>query len=203
MLNLNNAVYEASYGTAKQLPESTLPEIIFSGRSNVGKSSLINKLLNRKALARVSATPGKTATINFFDIDGKAKFVDLPGYGYAKVSHSEKERWADLIEGYFAGDRKFCVVVQIIDMRHDPTEQDLSMIDFLSYNRLPFIVVLTKKDKLNKTQQQKQMNQFSEIFSDFDSVPVFPFSALKGDGKDDILSYLQAKIDEFVQDEEM
>lgn len=203
MINLNNAVYEASYGTAKQLPESILPEIIFSGRSNVGKSSLINKLLNRKALARVSATPGKTATINFFDIDGKAKFVDLPGYGYAKVSHSEKQRWADLIEGYFAGDRKFCVVVQIIDMRHDPTEQDISMLDFLSYHRLPFIVVLTKKDKLNKTQQQKQMQLFGDIFSDFDSVPVFAFSALKGDGKEDILSYLQAKIEEFNKDKEM
>lgn len=108
-----------------------------------------------------------------------------------------------MVEGYFAGDRKYCVVVQIIDMRHDPTEQDLTMIDFLSHNRLPFIVVLTKKDKLNKTQQQKQMNLFSEIFSDFDSVPVFPFSALKGDGKEEILSYLESKIDEYSIEEEM
>lgn len=197
MINLNNAVFEAAYGTSKQLPQSELPEIIFSGRSNVGKSSLINKLLNRKSLARVSATPGKTATINFFDIDKKAKFVDLPGYGYAKVSQAEKNRWADLVEGYFAGDRKFCVVVQIIDMRHSPTEDDLNMLDFLCHNRLPFIVVLTKKDKLNKTEQQKQMNLFDEVFSDFGSAPVFLFSALKGDGKEEIINYLQQKIEEY------
>lgn len=197
MINLNNAVFEAAYGTSQQLPPSQLPEIIFSGRSNVGKSSLINKLLNRKSLARVSATPGKTATINFFDIDKKAKFVDLPGYGYAKVSQSEKQRWADLVEGYFAGDRKFCVVVQIIDMRHNPTEDDLNMLDFISHNRLPFIVVLTKKDKLNKTEQQKQMNLFGEVFCDFGSAPIFPFSALKGDGKEEILKYLQEKIEEY------
>ncbi|MCQ4023121.1 MULTISPECIES: ribosome biogenesis GTP-binding protein YihA/YsxC [unclassified Ruminococcus] len=197
-MNLNNSVFEAAYGTSKQLPPSELPEIIFSGRSNVGKSSLINKLLNRKALARVSATPGKTATINFFDIDKKAKFVDLPGYGYAKVSQSEKQRWADLVEGYFAGERKFCVVVQIIDMRHKPTADDMNMLDFLSHNRLPFIVVLTKRDKLNKTEQQKQTELFGEIFSDFGSVPVFPFSALKGDGKEEILQYLQEKIEEYI-----
>lgn len=197
MININNCTFEAAYGTSKQLPESVLPEIIFSGRSNVGKSSLINKLLNRKSLARVSATPGKTATINFFDIDKKAKFVDLPGYGYAKVSQSEKQRWADLVEGYFAGDRKFCVVVQIIDMRHEPTAYDIDMIDYLSHNNFPFIVVLTKKDKLNKTQQQKQLSFFNEAFSDFDSVPVFPFSALKGDGKEEILKYLQEKIEEY------
>lgn len=199
MLNLNNSAFEAAYGTSKQLPESVLPEIIFSGRSNVGKSSLINKLLNRKALARVSATPGKTATINFFDIDKKAKFVDLPGYGYAKVSQSEKRRWADLVEGYFADNRNFCVVVQIIDMRHNPTADDMNMIDFLSHNRLPFVVVLTKKDKLNKTQQQKQLEYFNELFSEYNNVRVFPFSALKGDGKEEILEYLQGQIEEYNQ----
>lgn len=196
MINLNNCEFESSYGTSEQLPDSILPEVVFSGRSNVGKSSLINKLLNRKALARVSATPGKTATINFFDIDKKAKFVDLPGYGYAKVSQSEKKRWAELVEGYFAGNRKFCVIVQIIDMRHKPTELDLDMIDFLSNNNFPFIVVFTKKDKLNKTEQKRQLEFFNEIFGVTNGgISTFPFSALKGDGKEEILDYIINKIE--------
>ena len=196
-MNINNCAFEASYGTAAQLPPSKLPEIIFSGRSNVGKSSLINKLLNRKALAKVSATPGKTATINFVDVDKRAKFVDLPGYGYAKVSKSEKNRWADLVEGYFAGDRNFCVVVQIIDMRHKPTADDLGMLDFLLHNKLPFIVVLTKKDKLNKSQQEKQLEYFSELFAKYNNAAFFPFSALKGDGRDEILEYISKTVDDF------
>lgn len=197
-INLNNCSFEAAYGTSQQLPESVLPEIVFSGRSNVGKSSLINKLLGRKALARVSATPGKTATINFFDIDGKAKFVDLPGYGYAKVSRAEKERWSELIDGYFADNRKFCLIVQIIDMRHEPSQFDIDMVDFLDYHRLPFAIVLTKMDKLNKTQKQKQINYFNDVFSDFSSVPVFPFSALSGDGKEDIFNYVQKRIEDYI-----
>ncbi len=200
-MNLNNAAFEAAYGTSAQLPQSILPEIVFSGRSNVGKSSLINRLLNRKSLARVSATPGKTATINFFDIDKRAKFVDLPGYGYAKVSYAEKKRWAELVEGYFASDRKFCVVVQIIDMRHAPSEDDMGMLDFLNHNRLPFIVVLTKRDKLNKTQQQRQLEYFDELFDEYGGVPVFTFSALTGDGREEILEYLQQRVEEF-EDEE-
>ncbi|MDO4420245.1 MAG: ribosome biogenesis GTP-binding protein YihA/YsxC, partial [Ruminococcus sp.] len=120
-MNINNAKFTMACGTAKQIPKSDLPEVVFSGRSNVGKSSLINKIVNRKALARVSATPGKTATINFFNVD-TFNLVDLPGYGYAKVSHSEKQRWADLMEGYFADNRNFALVIQICDMRHKPTQ---------------------------------------------------------------------------------
>ncbi len=200
-MNLNNAAFEAAYGASSQLPKSVLPEIVFSGRSNVGKSSLINRLLNRKSLARVSATPGKTATINFFDIDKRAKFVDLPGYGYAKVSFAEKKRWAELVEGYFASDRRFCVVVQIIDMRHAPSKDDMGMIEFLNYNKLPFIVVLTKRDKLNKTQQQKQMEYFNGLFDEYGGVSVFTFSALNGEGREEILEYLEQRVEEF-EDEE-
>ena len=141
--------FETSFGSVSQLPESDLPEVAVSGRSNVGKSSLINRLFARKNLARVSATPGKTATINFFT-DGSARIVDLPGYGYAKVSKGEIHRWAELIEGYFADDRRLELVFQLIDMRHPPTKDDLQMIDFLIEQELPFVIVLTKKDKLSK-----------------------------------------------------
>ena len=194
MINLNNAVFEAAYGTSKQLPQSELPEIIFSGRSNVGKSSLINKLLNRKSLARVSATPGKTATINFFDIDKKAKFVDLPGYGYAKVSQAEKNRWADLVEGYFAQERNIRLIIQILDMRHPPTNDDLEMVDFLYRSNYPFAVVLTKRDKLNKTNQKLQLEYYQDIFSTIENLPMIEFSAQDGYGKEEIKALIESHI---------
>lgn len=185
MINFNKAEFTTAAGTSKQLQESNKPEVIFSGRSNVGKSSLINKLVNRKALARVSATPGKTATINFFDVD-KFCLVDLPGYGYAKVSRSEKERWAELMERYFAQDRNFCLVVQIVDMRHPPTQDDLNMIEFLYHNNFNFIIVLTKKDKLKKKAQQESLDRLNDILSELENVELFPFSALNGEGTEEI-----------------
>lgn len=148
-MNLNKAEFEAAFGTSSQLPFSDLPEIAFAGRSNVGKSSLLNRLFNRKALARVSSVPGKTATINFYKVDD-ARFVDLPGYGYAKVSKSEKIRWAEMLEGYFKTGRNIRLVVQLIDMRHKPSADDLMMIDFLRSTGYPFAIVMTKSDKLNK-----------------------------------------------------
>ena len=158
-MNFNNATYTKSYGLINQLPPSTRAEVSFAGRSNVGKSSLLNALLNRKALAKVSAKPGKTATINFFDVDG-CDFVDLPGYGYAKVAKNELDRWADLIEGYFNQERKFALAVSLIDIRHAPSELDHTMVQFLQEMHLPFCVVLTKADKLSK---QKAMTQKSLI----------------------------------------
>ena len=154
-MNYHNVVFETSYGKASQLGASDLVEIAFAGRSNVGKSSLINKIFNRKSLARVSAVPGKTATINFFRLEN-VRFADLPGYGYAKVSQSEKQRWSDLIETYFNSDRRIGLVFQLIDMRHPPTRDDLMMVDFLIECELPFVVVLTKKDKLSKKQQEER-----------------------------------------------
>ena len=185
MINFNKAEFTAAAGISSQLPPSEKPEVIFSGRSNVGKSSLINKLVNRKSLARVSATPGKTATINFFDVD-KFCLVDLPGYGYAKVSHCERDRWAELMEGYFAQDRNFCLIVQIVDMRHTPTQDDLNMIDFLYNNGFDFIIVLTKKDKLKKTAQKQSLERLNEVLSDYEGIELYPFSALNGEGTDDI-----------------
>ena len=142
-MNFQNVQFEASYGLFQQIPPCEMPEFAFSGRSNVGKSSLINKLFNRKQLARVSAMPGKTTTINFFRVDN-VRFADLPGYGYAKVSKKEKKRWSGLIGDYLASDRDIALVFQLIDMRHPPTKDDLLMIDYLVECEMPFAVVLTK-----------------------------------------------------------
>ena len=133
-MNINNVVFERSFGVSSQLTPSTMPEIAFAGRSNVGKSSLLNKLFNRKGLAKVSQTPGKTATINFFSCDG-VRFVDLPGYGYAKVSKSDKSRWSELIEGYFNQDRDLALVVSLVDIRHEASDLDVNMIGFFSGGR--------------------------------------------------------------------
>ena len=177
-MNYHLAQYEISAGTSRQLPPSTLPEFVFSGKSNVGKSSLLNKLLNRKALARVSATPGKTVTINFYKLDN-IRLVDLPGYGYAKVNDKEKLRWADLMETYFASGRDIKMTFQLIDMRHEPSQFDLDMIDFLKQTETPFTIVLTKSDKLNKTEYKESCDRMREILGSDDFVP---FSALNGDG---------------------
>ena len=196
MINFNKAEFVSAAGTSSQLQHSTKPEVIFSGRSNVGKSSLINKLVNRKSLARVSATPGKTATINFFDVD-KFCLVDLPGYGYAKVSRSEKDRWAELMEGYFAQDRNFCLVVQIVDMRHPPTQDDLNMIEFLYQSGFEFIIVLTKKDKLKKTAQKQSLDRLNEMLSEYEGIELFPFSALNGEGTDEIREVITRYVENF------
>lgn len=153
-LKYETARYEASYGTIAQLPKPTTPEVSFVGRSNVGKSSLLNRLLGRKQLARVSSVPGKTTNINFFDVDG-VKFVDLPGYGYAKVSHTEKQRWADLIGGYFEQERSFNLVISLVDIRHEAQKLDLQMVDFLTEAELPFVVALTKADKITRNKQNQ------------------------------------------------
>ncbi len=154
-INYQLAKFEASYGTIAQLPEPTQPEVSVAGRSNVGKSSLLNKLFGRKNLVKVSATPGKTANINFFDVDG-ITFVDLPGYGFAKVSKAEKERWANLIGGYFEQERSFNLVISLVDIRHEAQKLDLDMIGFLQEAELPYIVALTKADKLSRGKQNQQ-----------------------------------------------
>ena len=160
-MNFNNANFEKAFGTFEQLDKSDLPEICFSGRSNVGKSSLINKILNRKSIARVSSKPGKTVTINFYKVDN-VRLVDLPGYGYAKVPFSEKSRWSDLMEGYFGSGRNIKRVFQLIDMRHPATDFDISMLEFLNHYEIPYTVVLTKADKLNKTETEERLKLIRE-----------------------------------------
>lgn len=188
-MKIETAVFESSAALSSQLPSCTLPEIVFSGRSNVGKSTLINTLLNRKNLARTSATPGKTATINFYKLS-TLRFVDLPGYGFARVSKNEKKRWSDLIEGYFHADRDVRLVIQLCDMRHEPTADDRQMIEFLAEEEFPFLVVLTKADKLNKTETREMLAKYDEIFSDFEGLTVIPYSSVTGQGRDELLEIL-------------
>lgn len=189
-MNLNTARFLAAYGTAEQLPPSTLPEVSFVGRSNVGKSSIMNKLFNRKNLVKVSSTPGKTTTINFFQVDD-IHFVDLPGYGYAKVGNKDRDRWVDLMGGYFNQDRKFAVIVALVDIRHDPSKLDISMIATLIQGEYPFVICLTKADKLSKTQQQKQVASIRKQLHCKADQPVFVTSSLKGDGIEDLRKYIE------------
>jgi len=190
-MNYNNAIFEKAFGTFEQLETSDLPEICFSGRSNVGKSSLINRVLGRKSLARVSSTPGKTVTINFYKVD-KIRLVDLPGYGYAKVPFEEKTRWSELMEGYFNSGRNIRMVFQLIDMRHKATDFDLSMLDFLSQMDIPFSVVLTKCDKLNKTEFANRLEALKCELSDFgDDFDIIPFSSLKGVGVEQVREVIE------------
>lgn len=189
-MNYNKAEFFASYGKFSQIPPTERIEIAFAGRSNVGKSTLINKLFNRKNLARVSSVPGKTATINFYGLEN-IFFVDLPGYGYAKVAKTEKQRWSGLIEGYLNSDRDLRLVFQLIDMRHAPTADDLHMINFLIEAELPFVIVLTKADKLKKTEREKRMSAFAEEIPYFDDIHIVPFSSQTFEGVDELRSIIE------------
>lgn len=191
-MNYHLAEFEFAAGQASQLPISDLSEIVFSGKSNVGKSSLINKILNRKSLARVSATPGKTATINSYKLEGM-RLIDLPGYGYAKVSHSEKERWGKLIESYFSSKRDIKLVILIIDIRHKIGANDYDMINYLIEKDTPFMVVCTKKDKLNKGELKKQMEYFYSQFAEHD-IDFMAISSTKGDGIEELKTIIEQKI---------
>ena len=181
-MNFAAAEFKASYGVFEQLPPPEKSEIAFSGRSNVGKSSLINRLFGRKNLARVSSQPGKTATINFYSLEN-LYFADLPGYGYAKVSKAEKERWNRLIGGYLSDpDRDIALVFQLVDMRHSPTKDDLSMIEYLVETELPFVIVLTKADKLNKSERESRLEALKTELPYYDQLTVVPFSAVTDEG---------------------
>lgn len=185
-MNINNVKFETSFGISSQLKESDMPEIVFSGKSNVGKSSLINKFFNRKNLARVSGVPGKTTTINFFICDN-VRFADLPGYGYAKRSDSERRRWGELMEGYFAAGRDIRLVIQLLDIRHDPTADDMTMLDFLTRTGYPFICVLTKADKLKPKERAERSKAFSENKWLENASAVIEASAVTGEGIEKIM----------------
>lgn len=193
-MKYEKAEFKSAYGTFEQLPESDLPEIAFAGRSNVGKSSLLNKLFMRKNLARVSSVPGKTITINFYGVDG-VNFVDLPGYGYAKVSRSEKQRWAKMMEGYFNSDRNIKLVVQLIDMRHPPTADDIMMMEFLENTGIDFIVVMTKSDKLNKGDYKKRLEKSKDELSFLDSEFIIPFSSQTGENIEKIKAIIESHLE--------
>ncbi len=181
-MNFNNANFEKAFGTFGQLEASDLPEICFSGRSNVGKSSLINRVLGRKSIARVSSKPGKTVTVNFYKVDN-VRLVDLPGYGYAKVPFSERSRWSELMEGYFGSGRNIKKVFQLVDMRHPATAFDISMLEFLRHYDIDYTIVLTKADKLNKAETEERLRLIWEELGDLSKgAEIIPFSATKGTG---------------------
>lgn len=184
-MQFNKAEFAAAYGSFSQIPACSRMEIAFAGRSNVGKSTLINKIFNRKNLARVSAVPGKTATINFYQLE-HVYFVDLPGYGYAKVAKSEKERWAGLIEGYLNSERDIRLIFLLIDMRHAPSADDLHMINYLVEAELPFVVILTKADKLKKMVRQARMEAFAQEIPYFSELTVIPFSSQTFEGVEQV-----------------
>lgn len=192
-MRFDKTEFAAAYGTSKQLPPSKEAEIVFSGRSNVGKSSLINKVFNRKNLARVSSVPGKTITVNFFRGDG-VYFVDLPGYGYAKREQNEKKRWAELMEGYFHSDRNIALVIQLIDMRHAPSADDMVMLNFLRETEIPFVIALTKCDKLNKTETEKRREALKAELAEYADIKQIEFSAVKGTGVEDMKAAIEAAV---------
>ena len=164
------------------------PQVTFAGRSNVGKSSVINRLLNRKNFARVGATPGKTTQINYFRIDGKIYFTDLPGYGYAKVSKDERDRWGRLMENYFAEEGLITLGVLIVDARHKPTADDVTMCDYFKATQCPMVVVANKLDKLKKSEIEPNLSLIRQTLTLDDSVQLIPFSAEKGTGKTELLA---------------
>ncbi len=183
-INFNKAEFTASYGTVEQLPRSIKPEVAFAGRSNAGKSSILNKLLGRKSLAQVSKNAGKTVNINFYDV-GSIYLVDLPGYGFAKVSHKEKDRWMNLIEGYFQQRRKLCLVVILVDIRLDASPLDINMVEFLTELEIPFVIALTKADKLSKSKQSEQLQKLKQQYG-LESDQFIITSATTGQGVDDL-----------------
>ena len=186
MLNLHRAEFIRSAVKTKDFPGDGRPQIVFAGKSNVGKSSVINRLLNRRNFARVGGQPGKTIHINFFDIDKQVYFVDLPGYGYAKVSKSERDRWAALIDSYFASGQ-ITLGVQIVDVRHKPTADDVTMANWFLGTGMPFVVIANKMDKLKKSELEPNLATIREDLELPEGTVIIPFSAEKGNGKDELV----------------
>ena len=185
---------ETVCGITSKLPENLLPEIAFAGKSNVGKSSLINGLMNRKSLARTSSQPGKTQTINFYNINEALYFVDLPGYGYAKVSESIKEKWGKMIENYLHKSKQLRTVFLLIDIRHEPSANDKNMYEWINYNGYEPVIIATKLDKINRSQRAKHIKMIREGLGMPKTGLIFPFSAATKDGRDEIWEYIDSLV---------
>lgn len=187
-LNVNKAEFIKSAASPKQFIQSSVPSVVFAGKSNVGKSSVINRMLNRKNFARVGASPGKTVHVNYFFIDQKLYFVDLPGYGYAKVSQAERERWGRLMEDFFAAPGLIDLGVMIVDARHKPTADDVTMAEWFKSSGCTLVVVANKLDKLKKSEIEPNMRQIRETLALPEEVLLIPFSAEKGQGREALLA---------------
>ena len=194
-MNLQKVEFLISAASTRDFPKNRLPEIAFAGKSNVGKSSVINRLLNRKNFARVGDKPGKTIHVNYFTVDGKCYFVDLPGYGFAKVSQPEKDRWGALMESYFAAGR-IDLGVLIVDYRHPPTNNDITMARWFLDSGCPLVVVANKMDKLKKSELEPNLKTIRADLELPDDCPVIPFSAEKGDGRDALIKCILAAVGE-------
>lgn len=188
-MNFNRVEFVLSAATTASLPKAGLPEIAFAGKSNVGKSSVINRVLQRKNFARVGETPGKTIHANYFNVDNTCFFVDLPGYGYAKVPPKEKERWGKLMEDYFASGR-ITLGIFIVDARHAPTANDVTMADFFLQTGCPFVVVANKLDKLKKSEIEPNLARIAQVLGLPEDCPVIPFSAEKGTGREELVQHI-------------
>ena len=188
---IKNAELETVCGVSSKLPDNPGVEIAFAGKSNVGKSSLINGLLNRKALARTSSQPGKTQTINFYKINQEFYFVDLPGYGYAKVSAAEREKWGKMIERYLHSSNQLQLVFLLIDIRHEPSQNDVMMYDWICHNGFTPVIIATKADKIKRSQLQKNIKIIRQKLGMQKDELLFPFSALTRQGRDEILDYVE------------
>ena len=188
---IKNAELETVCGISSKLPDNPGVEIAFAGKSNVGKSSLINGLLNRKALARTSSQPGKTQTINFYKINQEFYFVDLPGYGYAKVSATEREKWGKMIERYLHSSNQLQLVFLLIDIRHEPSQNDVMMYDWICHNGFTPVIIATKADKIKRSQLQKNIKIIRQKLGMQKEDLLFPFSALTRQGRDEILDYVE------------
>ena len=195
MMNIHNVEFIKSAASKSGFLEDGLPSIVFAGKSNVGKSSVINRLLNRKNFARVGASPGKTIHVNYFLIDKQAYFVDLPGYGYAKVSMAERERWGALMEAFFAREAGYTLGVMIVDARHKPTANDITMAQFFLQTERPFVVVANKCDKLKKSEIEKNLVLIRETLTLPEAVQLVAFSAEKGTGREVLLNRIQGAVD--------
>ena len=195
-VNWNRAQFVRSAARSADFPRDDLPQVVFAGRSNVGKSSVINRLLGRKNLARVGSAPGKTTHINYFGVDDKLYLIDLPGYGYAKVSQRERERWGRLIEAWFADTRLMTLGILIVDARHKPTADDRTMSDFFLGTGKPYVVVANKLDKLRKSQVEDNLACIRQTLELPEEVELIAFSAEKGDGKERLLELLLAHVDD-------
>ena len=194
-MNFQKVDFLISAAAPKDFPKNRLPEIAFAGKSNVGKSSVINRVLQRKNFARVGEKPGKTIHVNYFTVDSKCYFVDLPGYGFAKVSQKEKERWGKLMEDYFAASR-IDLGVMIVDYRHSPTNNDIIMANWFLESGCPFVVVANKMDKLKKSELEPNLKTIREDLNLPDTCPIIPFSAEKGNGRDDLVRMVLAAVKE-------
>lgn len=187
---IKNVELETVCGITSVLPDNKLPEIAFAGKSNVGKSSLINALMNRKALARTSSKPGKTQTINYYNINQAMYLVDLPGYGYTKIAESEKRKWAPMVENYLHKSKQLRAVFLLVDIRHEPSLNDTKMFEWIAYQGFEPVIIATKLDKLKKSQVQKHLKAIRDGFGIKQDAKIFPFSALSKQGKEEIWEYM-------------